>query len=243
MSASKGARLRWGAAAMLALVVLVVAAVLGSRSYCLGRCRGPLLDCTETDRIMRRAIGGDEASRRRVVRLRTVLDGVNPITCGDVPWNVDTIHWGVADAMGRATANQQPVTLTLRFVGLVADAPYTTLEVLGLEVRGFDDWRTALAVLLDLEQEPPWEADRRSVPERSLIVLVGGDVMEARSTSAGGSRRSRSPPGPASSTISTGSSRWRSARGTCEKRSASAPVRSSAGTPTAADATQREGHQ
>lgn len=159
MSASKGARLRWGAAAMLALVVLVVAAVLGSRSYCLGDCRGPLLDCAETDRIMRRAMVGDEASGRRVVRLRTVVDGVNPITCGDVLWNVDTIHWGVAAALGRATDHQQPVTLTLRFVGLVADAPNATVEVLGIDVRGFDDWETALAVLLDREQRPPWEAD------------------------------------------------------------------------------------
>lgn len=166
MSASMRSRLRWGAAGMLAIVVLVVAAVLGSRSYCVGECRGPLLDCTATDRIMRRAMVGDEASRRRVVRLRTVADGVNPTTCGDVLWNVDTIHWGVADVMRRATAHQQPVTLTLRFVGLVADAPNATVEVLGIEVRGFDDWETALAVLLDLEPRPPWEADLGTAQER-----------------------------------------------------------------------------
>ena len=147
MSAVLRRRVAARVAVVFAAVLLVAVAVLGGRSYCLGECRGPLLDCAETDRIMRRAWALDHGAARRVVRLRTVVAGVSATTCGDVPWNVGAIRWGIGQALGRAGVHQEPVTLTLRFGGPVADAAYANVDVLGIEVRGFDDWETALEVL------------------------------------------------------------------------------------------------
>lgn len=66
------------------------------------------------------------------------------------------MHWGINQAMRRASVHQERVTLTLRFLGPPADdASYVDVEVLGIEVRGIDDRETALDVLLGRDTIDP----------------------------------------------------------------------------------------
>lgn len=113
-----------------------------SRSYCVGTCAGGPVDCGGLTTLADRAAEGDPIARGRTVRLRSPMGRSGPTRCRDVDWEISAFEQPVIDVIRRAETHGQPVVLSLRYYSVVADAEYPVLQVVGVRVRGADDWRT-----------------------------------------------------------------------------------------------------
>jgi hypothetical protein len=144
---------RWQATAVAIAVVLTAAVALGgvraNESYCVGDCRGAIVQCTAiTDWILDIEERQDPALRSRTYRLRSGFREGAAARCAPERWWIYPEDAGVTGALERAERDGREVMLSLRYTGHrnsdVRSPDEMGLEVIGVETRGTSDWRAMI---------------------------------------------------------------------------------------------------